>query len=400
MGCTSSSPKADQSNAKSKSKAVKANEVVISVEEQEEENYNLEDLESFVQLCLYRGNKINAIKMFLKDESALLALVKFLSRDDLNLACLQNQAENGRVLQEIFKASSEYSKANKAVEGLVEKYTRNSTTIPADAKKTDETSAEAIFRQNEALALTAANVLPKFLTSPQFQEWREAEANKGLSQPLLDMIESQDQKNGVAAHFMEPKGYKDKETKEYLKAKSSYQGLSSYTQKAFASLDPLEVKNIAKSRYLSTFLGAVEGLPICVSLATASQSRRGFPLIYVNSIFEETTGYSRTEIIGRNCAFLQQSKDGESESEYFTIKLLSEALKDAKPVYATITNYRKNGEKFKNLLAMKPLFDADGVYSYVVGLQFEVSNADGKHRSLATVNDLLSMLPDRLPRTN
>lgn len=68
-------------------------------------------------------------------------------------------------------------------------------------------------------------------------------------------------------------------------------------------------------------------------------------------------------IIGKNCRFLQSDKT-ESES----IKSLSEALKYAKPTRVSITNVRKDGTLFRNLLAIKPVFDENGVYRYVLGI--------------------------------
>ncbi|KAJ1406442.1 hypothetical protein B484DRAFT_354062, partial [Ochromonadaceae sp. CCMP2298] len=59
--------------------------------------------------------------------------------------------------------------------------------------------------------------------------------------------------------------------------------------------------------------------------------RPGFPLVYVNKRFETTTGYSREEIVGKNCKFLQSDK-----SEPSQIKKLSRSLKSAKPVKVRI----------------------------------------------------------------
>jgi hypothetical protein len=101
----------------------------------------------------------------------------------------------------------------------------------------------------------------------------------------------------------------------------------------------MEIPNVARSAFLSTFLGSIEGLPISVSLASANPKRPGFPLIYVNAVFEETTLYTRKEIIGQNCRFLQCGK-AEKES----VDKLSIALKSALPVKVEITNFRKNGE--------------------------------------------------------
>lgn len=116
-------------------------------------------------------------------------------------------------------------------------------------------------------------------------------------------------------------------------------------------------KVLTSSNWLREMLVAVEHIPICVTVAAASMAMPGFPLLYVNSAFESTTGYTRQEIIGQNCRFLQLGKlDGEV-SEQDSINRLSYALREAKPVRVAITNYRKDGTSFSNLLAMKPIMD-------------------------------------------
>lgn len=70
--------------------------------------------------------------------------------------------------------------------------------------------------------------------------------------------------------------------------------------------------------------------------------------------------------------FLQNGPDLEPDQ----IAALSKALREAKPVKVALTNYRKDGTKFKNLLAMKPIFDSEGNYrfSFADECFFEVVN--------------------------
>lgn len=58
-------------------------------------------------------------------------------------------------------------------------------------------------------------------------------------------------------------------------------------------------KLLAGTSWLSGLLSSIENLPVCVSLAAASHTMRGFPLVYVNAAFETTTGYDRSEILGQ-----------------------------------------------------------------------------------------------------
>ncbi|KAJ1436487.1 hypothetical protein B484DRAFT_358721 [Ochromonadaceae sp. CCMP2298] len=166
----------------------------------------------------------------------------------------------------------------------------------------------------------------------------------------------------------------------------------SVVERAIGSVDNQAVDLLGQGSWLASLLVAVETLPVCVSIATASRDRPGFPLIYVNHYFETTSGYLRDEIVGRNCRFLQSGR-GEAEA----IKQLSEALRDAKPIKVSITNYRKDGTPFRNLLSMKPIFSEEGEYMFVVGVQFDVTQADATPAKLKLAEELIKMLPDVIP---
>lgn len=85
-----------------------------------------------------------------------------------------------------------------------------------------------------------------------------------------------------------------------------------------------------------------------------------------------------------------QADVGEAEC----ISRLSEALKNAKPVKVAITNKKKDGKVFQNLLAIKPLFDQNGLYSYIVGVQFDIGSSDATPARLLLVNELMKTIPD------
>ena len=158
-------------------------------------------------------------------------------------------------------------------------------------------------------------------------------------------------------------------------------------------IQPTSVERLFGSgTWLGSLISAAEGLPICVTLADASHDNPGFPLIYVNKVFESTTGFKRERIRGTNCRFLQREK-----TERDSISLLSSALANAQPVKVAITNYRVDGTPFKNLLAMKPIFDMAGKYCYVVGVQFDITAPGSNAKYMRMVDSLLSLLPNVVP---
>lgn len=149
----------------------------------------------------------------------------------------------------------------------------------------------------------------------------------------------------------------------------------------------------SSASWLESFTIAVEHLPICVTIANADgASRRGFPLIYINEQFEQNMGYARHEVLGKNCKFLQAST-AEPES----VQRISYALKNAQPIRVAITNTRKDGTPFKNLLALKPIFDNTGKFCYVVGVQFDSSQPDATPAKLQLIDEVMRMIPTVIP---
>jgi PAS domain S-box-containing protein len=118
------------------------------------------------------------------------------------------------------------------------------------------------------------------------------------------------------------------------------------------------------------------------------------PLVYVNASFEKMTGYDRREILGHNCRFLQYGNEAGHVSEVDSVKRLTAALKEGKAVKVAITNFRKDGTPFRNLLAMKPIFDTDGNYAFVLGMQFDIGDEDACPIKVKMIDDLFRVLPD------
>jgi len=114
-------------------------------------------------------------------------------------------------------------------------------------------------------------------------------------------------------------------------------------------------------------------------------------MVFVNQEFCKTTGYSKEEATGRNCRFLQ-GPDTEPEA----IQVIRNTLCKGQECHVKLTNYRKSGEKFQNLLSMKPVFDADGIYRFVIGVQFEIREDANLKQRLIQLDKLLRLLPSKL----
>lgn len=127
-------------------------------------------------------------------------------------------------------------------------------------------------------------------------------------------------------------------------------------------------------------------LDSCVNGVTlADPDLPDMPIVYVNKAFEAITGYSREEVIGRNCRFLQ-GEDVNQEAR----AAIHEAIASCQPVEVTLRNYRKNGELFHNHLALTPLFDREGGLIYYLGVQYDVTRQVEAQEEIKRLSETLA----------
>jgi PAS domain S-box-containing protein len=92
------------------------------------------------------------------------------------------------------------------------------------------------------------------------------------------------------------------------------------------------------------------------------------PIVYANKVFEEMSGYSQAEIIGRNCRFLQRE-----DREQPALATIRAALARQEACVVTLRNYRRDGSMFLNRLSIRPLLDREGRVIYYLGVQYDLS---------------------------
>ncbi|KAF4990330.1 hypothetical protein FDECE_14418 [Fusarium decemcellulare] len=112
-----------------------------------------------------------------------------------------------------------------------------------------------------------------------------------------------------------------------------------------------------------------------VALVLCDMLQPDAPIVYVSEPFTELTGYSSAEVKGRNCRFLQNppgsrrvSKKG---SDKAAIHHMRQAVFSGQEIQVSVTNYKKHGQPFKNLLAIIPVpVDSSG-NQYCIGFLSE-----------------------------
>ncbi|MEM9247800.1 MAG: PAS domain-containing protein [Pseudomonadota bacterium] len=103
--------------------------------------------------------------------------------------------------------------------------------------------------------------------------------------------------------------------------------------------------------------------PVALTLADALQDDA--PLIVANRAFLDLTGYSRSEVIGRNCRFLQSDLDNETQRAAIRDSMQHHAQREV-----VLRNRRKDGTVFDNMLFLNTLVDRNGQARFFLGSQF------------------------------
>ncbi len=94
----------------------------------------------------------------------------------------------------------------------------------------------------------------------------------------------------------------------------------------------------------------------------------GPKIIYVNPAFENMSGYSTQDVLGKTPRILQ----GEGSSRE-VLNLIRAALINWQPVQAEVLNYRKDGSPFWVELSISPVADSSGWYTHWVSVQRDIT---------------------------
>ncbi len=102
------------------------------------------------------------------------------------------------------------------------------------------------------------------------------------------------------------------------------------------------------------------------------------PMLYVNAAFEQMTGYTSAEVLGRNCRLLQ----GE-QTDPETVRALSLAIRHGQEHRCVLRNYRKDGTPWWNELRLSPVRDETGLLTHYLGYQHDVTTRIEAEEALA-----------------
>ncbi|SMG39321.1 PAS domain S-box-containing protein [Marivirga sericea] len=90
---------------------------------------------------------------------------------------------------------------------------------------------------------------------------------------------------------------------------------------------------------------------------------------YVNSGFENMTGYTLNEIVGKKPGEFLQGPETNQETKW----KISQLLKEQKPIYEEILNYSKDGRTYWVSLAINPVRDENGELKNYIAVQADIT---------------------------
>lgn len=158
--------------------------------------------------------------------------------------------------------------------------------------------------------------------------------------------------------LLEPEfGDEDEEKENGYSSESEYEGRPDSVD------DKVRKKEMRKGIDLATTLERIEK-----NFVITDPRLPDNPIIFASDSFLELTEYSREEILGRNCRFLQGP-----ETDPATVRKIREAIDGQTDVTVQLINYTKSGKKFWNLFHLQPMRDQKGEVQYFIGVQLDGS---------------------------
>ncbi|HSV44048.1 MAG TPA: ATP-binding protein [Candidatus Bathyarchaeia archaeon] len=93
-----------------------------------------------------------------------------------------------------------------------------------------------------------------------------------------------------------------------------------------------------------------------------------FPVVYANPAFQKMTGYGKREVLGRNYFGVYGAK-----ADSRVVEEIKNTMRKGKSFHGEMLNFKKDAQKYWNLLRLAPVRDSRGVVTHYVGIQTDVT---------------------------
>jgi diguanylate cyclase (GGDEF)-like protein/PAS domain S-box-containing protein len=160
------------------------------------------------------------------------------------------------------------------------------------------------------------------------------------------------------------------------------------------SLSLQEEQNSLKkaNEELRLISAAVENLNDMVMITDSNLQEDGPHLVFVNKAFERSTGYSRSEAIGRNLEMLYGPN-----SDIHEVHRIRSAMSTRQAIRSEIISYTKSQEEFWLEVDIRPINDQQGKCTHYVAIERDITDRKKAELDIYRLAffDVLTGLPNR-----
>lgn len=153
-----------------------------------------------------------------------------------------------------------------------------------------------------------------------------------------------------------------------------------------ALVDRVTGKQDATSRTIAEGLAEV--------FVLSDPSRPDNPIVFTSEEFHTMTGWSRKEILGRNCRLL-----GGTKTSPFGIRRFRASLDAEREHCEVLLNYHQDGSPFINLIMCVPLRDKTNRVRYYLGAQLDITGLVNSYTGLRSLCKVAQQGDKRASRT-
>ena len=156
-----------------------------------------------------------------------------------------------------------------------------------------------------------------------------------------------------------------------------------YFVEAIANVLAAAIERIQSQERLQMMERAIESCSNGIAITDATVADN--PIIYVNPSFERITGYSRDELIGKNCRFLQGS-----DTDTAAAKQLRTAIEEGRESQVILRNFRKDGTPFWHELSIAPVYNSRRHLTHFIGVQTDITDRQRSEEELFLYSQALA----------
>ena len=110
------------------------------------------------------------------------------------------------------------------------------------------------------------------------------------------------------------------------------------------------------------------------------------PIVFANKAFLDLTLYEESEVLGRNCRFLQGAN-----TDRETVAQLREAVISGGSIACELLNYKRDGTAFWNAVFIGPVFDQQGKLAYQFASQLDVTRRKNSEQAFRQAQKMESI---------